>query len=243
MRTHVLAASFVGMLLSAGCASENKCAPTVPVVAASAPPPAAAPGGAPSADDMAKATATVDRFHAAAAAADEEAYFALFGEGGVFLGTDGKERWTVPQFRAYAHPRFASGKAWSFRSIHRDLSVHGDTAWFDEDLDTPNLGRARGSGVLVKNAQGEWKVAQYNLSVPIPNERFEAVKRVIDGSAPASATPSTPSATPPVTPGAKPPSAGGGEPPVCAVARAARKRNSAAAANLEAQCRASGGTP
>jgi ketosteroid isomerase-like protein len=133
--------------------------------------------------DMAKASATVDRFHAAAAAADEATYFSLFAEGGVFLGTDGKERWTVPEFRAYAHPRFASGKAWSFRSTRRDLSVRGDFAWFDEDLDTPNLGPARGSGVLVrdKNAPGAWKVAQYNLSIPIPNERFAEVRKVIAG--------------------------------------------------------------
>jgi ketosteroid isomerase-like protein len=132
-------------------------------------------------DDMTKASATVDRFHAAAAAADEAAYFALFAEGGVFLGTDGKERWTVPAFRAYAHPRFASGKAWSFRATRRDLSVRGDIAWFDEDLATPNLGPARGSGVLQRDSQGAWKVAQYNLSIPIPNERFADVKTVIEG--------------------------------------------------------------
>lgn len=131
-------------------------------------------------EDMARASATLDRFHAAAAAADEAAYFALFAEGGVFLGTDAKERWTVPEFRAYAHPRFASGKAWSFRATRRALTVHGDVAWFDEELDTPNLGPARGSGVLVRGADKSWKVAQYNLSIPIPNERFAAVRKVID---------------------------------------------------------------
>ena len=142
---------------------------------------------------MTKATSTVDRFHAAAAAADEEAYFAAFSEGAVFLGTDGAERWTVPEFRAYAHPRFAAGKAWSFRAIHRHLSVRDDMAWFDEDLDTPNLGRARGSGVLLRDAQGDWHIAQYNLSIPIPNERFAEVKKVIEAgpaSVRARATPS-----------------------------------------------------
>lgn len=133
-------------------------------------------------EDMAKASATLDRFHAAAAAANEEAYFSLFADGGVFLGTDAKERWTVPEFRAYAHPRFASGKAWSFRAIRREVSVRGDTAWFDEDLETTNLGPARGSGVLVRDAKCDWKVAQYNLSIPIPNERFADVKKVIEGA-------------------------------------------------------------
>ena len=142
LRPPALGALFASALLT-GCASEPKCAPVVAPAAVTAPASGATAG--PSAEDMSKATSTVDRFHAAAAAANEEAYFALFSEGGVFLGTDGQERWTVPQFRAYAHPRFASGKAWSFRPIHRDLSVRGDVAWFDEDLDTPNLGRARGS--------------------------------------------------------------------------------------------------
>ena len=236
----LFAASLVasGCIFLEGCASEVKCAPVVPV--SPPPPPQAAPipegkGAAPSAEDMSRATSTLDRFHGAAAAADEETYFALFSEGGVFLGTDGKERWTVPQFRAYAHPRFAAGKAWSFRAIHRDLSVHGDVAWFDEDLDTPNLGRARGSGVLLRDPKGEWKVAQYNLSVPIPNERFAEVKKVIEGAAPAAPSPSA--AAPPPSAGAK------SDPDVCVQARAARKRGSPAAATLEARCRAAGGTP
>lgn len=160
---------------TAACATP-KCAPRSPE---GAPPPPVAVTEA-----MAKASSALDRFHAAAASADEEAYFGLFADGGVFLGTDGEERWTVPQFRAYAHPRFASGKAWSFRAARRELQVHGDTAWFDEDLDTPNLGPARGSGVLMRDAKGAWKVAQYNLSIPIPNERFADVKRVIEGGKP-----------------------------------------------------------
>ena len=183
-------------VVTVGCGSSPGCppsapAPTKPATAAPVPTTAAAAlaeADAPMVEDMKKASSTLDRFHAAAAAADETAYFALFADGGVFLGTDGKERWTVPEFRAYAHPRFAAGKAWSFRSVRRDLSVRGSIAWFDEDLDTPNLGPARGSGVLVRDvgsgagaggSQGEWKVAQYNLSIPIPNERFADVRKII----------------------------------------------------------------
>jgi hypothetical protein len=231
-------------LLVCACASDPKCPPGAAIPLQPFAPVTVAPDprAAPSADDMAKASSTLDSFHAAAASANEEGYFALFSEGGVFLGTDGTERWTVPQFRAYAHPRFASGKAWSFRAIHRDLSVHGDFAWFDEDLDTPNLGRARGSGVLVRDPRGEWKVAQYNLSVPIPNDRFADVKRVIDGTPP-SATSSAP--TGPTPSGASPKIAPGGQvdPPTCKAARTARARSSPAAAGMEAQCRAAGGVP
>ncbi len=179
-------------VLASGCAASSSCppapasAPTTLVVGLSPVAPLTAAGvvDAPAAamtDDMTKASTTLDRFHAAAAAADESAYFSLFAEGGVFLGTDGKERWTVPEFRVYAHPRFAAGKAWAFRSTRRDLSVRGDIAWFDEDLATPNLGPARGSGALLRDPQGAWKVVQYNLSIPIPNERFADVKKVIEG--------------------------------------------------------------
>jgi hypothetical protein len=131
-------------------------------------------------------SAVIDDFHDAAAKADESRYFGHFAIGGVFLGTDGKERWTVPEFRAYAHPYFAKGKAWSFHPTRRAITVSGDVAWFDEDLATPNLGPARGSGVLVRDSSRDpwapWKIAQYNLSVPIPNERFKDVKALIEGA-------------------------------------------------------------
>jgi hypothetical protein len=141
--------------------------------------PAQAKSGAHTADtDVAR---LIDDWHDAAAKADETRYFDHFAKGGVFLGTDGKERWTVPEFRAYAHPHFAKGKAWSFRSTRREITFLGDTAWFDEDLDTPNLGPARGTGVVVRDEGGTWKIAQYNLSVPIPNERFKDVKTLIEG--------------------------------------------------------------
>jgi len=124
---------------------------------------------------------TLDAFHDAAARADEEAYFKLFAKDGVFLGTDAKERWSVTQFREYAHPHFAKGKAWTFKATRRAITLSSDArvAWFDEDLATPHLGPSRGSGVLV--CEGEvWRIAHYDLSVPIPNEKFKDVKAVID---------------------------------------------------------------
>lgn len=126
-------------------------------------------------------TAVLDDWHAAAAAADEGRYFGHFAPGGVFLGTDATERWTVGEFRRYAHPYFAKGKAWSFRAVSRHVafSKDGAVAWFDEALDTPNLGPARGSGVLVKTSEG-WKIAHYDLSVPIPNDLMKEVKERIE---------------------------------------------------------------
>ncbi|MBS1766770.1 MAG: nuclear transport factor 2 family protein [Acidobacteria bacterium] len=125
--------------------------------------------------------AVLDDFHLAAAQADEARYFGHLDEGAVFLGTDGTERWTKAQFQAYAHPYFAKGKAWSFKSTRRSISFSPDgrMAWFDEDLATPNLGPCRGSGVLLLKA-GVWKIAQYNLALTVPNGLAKEVKARIE---------------------------------------------------------------
>ncbi len=125
----------------------------------------------------------LDDFHAAAAAADEERYFGHFTVDGVFLGTDATERWGVEAFRAYAHPHFARGKAWTFRATRRDIELSRDTqiAWFDEDLETEGLGPARGTGVLRRGEDGRYRIAQYNLTITVPNERFREVRELLEG--------------------------------------------------------------
>ncbi len=121
----------------------------------------------------------LDDFHDSAARADEARYFGHFAGGGVFLGTDATERWDAAAFRAYAHPHFAKGKAWSFHGVNRRVTVRGETAWFEEDLETANLGPARGSGVLVRS-DGRWLIEQYVLSITVPNEKFKAVKELLE---------------------------------------------------------------
>ena len=117
--------------------------------------------------------ATLDAFHAAAARADGEAYFNLFTSDGVFIGTDVTERWTVPEFKAYAAPHFTQGKGWTYKARTRHVTIApGEcrcVAWFDEVLDSQSYGTARGSGALVKG-EGGWKVAHYVLSFPVPND-------------------------------------------------------------------------
>ncbi len=114
--------------------------------------------------------------HAAAARADEDAYFGLFAPDAVFFGTDPDERWTIDEFRAYALPRFEGESAWTYTAHKRTIFVapSGDTAWFDEALSNEKYGPCRGTGVLRK-IDGEWKIEQYNLSIPIRNEITEAV--------------------------------------------------------------------
>jgi hypothetical protein len=124
--------------------------------------------------------AVLDGFHAAGSTADEEKYFSYLAADAVFLGTDATERWTKDEFRKWAHPYFARGKAWTYKPSSRWISFAPDrrVAWFDEQLENAGLGTCRGSGVLVATSDG-WKIEQYNLSIMVPNEVSDAVARTI----------------------------------------------------------------
>lgn len=124
--------------------------------------------------------AALDAFHAAADRADAPALLARFAPDGVFLGTDASERWEGPAFAAFLAERFAGGRGWTMRPVRRAVRVADAVAWFDEDVVHARLGALRGSGVLCRGADGAWRVAQYNLTVPVPNARLAAVRALID---------------------------------------------------------------
>lgn len=128
----------------------------------------------------------LDSFHAAAAKADEAAYFGCLAEQAVFLGTDATERWTKEEFRKYCKPYFDKGIGWKYVPTQRHVSLapDGKTAWFDELLENQKNGQCRGSGVLI-HQQAEWRIAQYNLSIPIPNEAWPRIKPLVDAARPA----------------------------------------------------------
>lgn len=112
----------------------------------------------------------IDSWHEAASKADFENYFNLMSENAIFIGTDATENWNKKEFEKYAKPHFDKGKAWSFKSLERNIYFSYDkkTAWFDELLDT-QMKICRGSGVLIK-VKNQWKIAHYVLSISIPNE-------------------------------------------------------------------------
>ena len=120
-------------------------------------------------------------FHRAAADADFERYFSHFSQTSVFLGTDASERWSKREFMEYARPSYAAGKGWTYQVLERHVSysTDGDVAWFDERLNNKNLGECRGSGVLVIEGD-RWKVSQYNLTIPVPNDIVDAVVELIE---------------------------------------------------------------
>lgn len=123
----------------------------------------------------------LDDFHKRASLAQGTEYFDHFAPDAIFLGTDITERWTVDEFKAYAMPFFEKGKGWTYlpEERHIYLSKSGETAWFDETLKSQNYGATRGSGVLVKR-NGEWKIAQYHLTVPVPNALLPKVVEMIE---------------------------------------------------------------
>ena len=144
----------------------------------------------PSADrELAALDTLVDRWHRAAAVADEETFFGTMSADGVYLGTDASERWLRDSMAVWADPYFQRESAWAFapRQRHWGLSDDGRVAWFDEHLDSW-MGVVRGSGVLTKvdepNALGyTWELRHYNLALAVPNERMDAVRVAIDSTA------------------------------------------------------------
>jgi hypothetical protein len=130
--------------------------------------------------DIARVSSVLDDFHHAASVADEERYLALLAPAAVFLGTDGGERWAGEEYRAFVHSYFSQGKGWTYSPSSRSIEVAADgrTAWFDERVENEWYGECRGTGVL-QLLDGEWKIEQYNLTIPIPNEiAAEVVSRI-----------------------------------------------------------------
>lgn len=122
------------------------------------------------AQDKAPIEAVLDSLHSKASEADFTGYFSLYAPDAVFIGTDASEVWTVDEFKAYAKPHFDKGTGWTYHPTSRHIyfSQQGNVAWFDELLSHERLGETRGTGVLELH-DGAWKVAQYHLTIPMPN--------------------------------------------------------------------------
>ncbi len=116
----------------------------------------------------------IDAWHKAASGAKFEAFFDVMSTDFVYLGTAPGERWNKTEFAAFCKPHFDKGQAWDFKPTNRIWSESGSRkiVWFTEDLDTWMKG-CRGSGVMIKH-KGKWKLAYYNLSVLIENEKIES---------------------------------------------------------------------
>ena len=115
----------------------------------------------------------IDAWHQSAAKADFQNYFSATSDDFVFLGTAPGERWNKEAFQSFCKPYFDKGKAWDFKPSNRQwqFAGNGTVAYFDEDLVTW-MESCRGSGICVL-VNGEWKIAYYNLTVLIENEKIK----------------------------------------------------------------------
>ena len=125
--------------------------------------------------------AVLDDFHMAASDADSARYFGHYAPYAIFHGTDIMERWTLEEFQAYAQPHFSQGRGWTYEPRERHIYVaeNGQTAWFDEILTNEKFGETRGTGVLVL-MDDSWKVAQYHLTLPVPNDLIYDLVEMIE---------------------------------------------------------------
>lgn len=123
-----------------------------------------------SANQYPDASAVLDKLHLSATKADWDSYFSLYLPEAVFIGTDATEHWGMTEFEGYARPT----DGWKYTPQSRVFvsvnTQHNDQVlMFDEILDSVSYGLSRGTGTLIKTKKG-WKIAQYHLSFPIPNE-------------------------------------------------------------------------
>ena len=132
-----------------------------------------APGEAADTPEEEAAAAVLDALHGAASRADGATYFDLFTPDATYIGTDVTEHWSIAEFRAYAEPYFNRGRGWTYTPRSRSLTLAPldcrCVVWFDEALDSQSYGTSRGTGVLVRGEDGQWRIALYALTFPIPN--------------------------------------------------------------------------
>jgi hypothetical protein len=121
--------------------------------------------------DRNEIASALDAFHAAASAADPDRYLEIAAPDVVFIGTDPEDRWQGATFREFVESAFAGGQGWTYVPSGRSITVSPDerTAWFDERLVNEWYGNCRGTGVL-RRYDGGWRVEQYHLTIPIPDE-------------------------------------------------------------------------
>ena len=125
-------------------------------------------------DHKEKINNTLDSLHYFASKADQKNYINLFSKNAVFFGTDIEERWPISVFNSYVKSRFDTGIGWTYQVNSRNIYISKNykSAWFDELVENESYGIFRGTGVLIFE-NNKWKISQYNLLLPIPNDYLQ----------------------------------------------------------------------
>jgi hypothetical protein len=124
--------------------------------------------------------AFVDGWHDDAAHARMR-YFDKMAPDGVYIGTDRSELWQRDAFREWGRKYFEGKQAaWVFHPTRRNVYATPDGAliWFDELLDTENMGHCMASGVI-RRTQAGFEIVHYQLSLAVPNEAAKQVIAVV----------------------------------------------------------------
>ncbi len=135
-----------------------------------------APPFEPAANDPAAGVRRLLRdHHLAANQADSERYFGFFAPEAVVVGSTG--RYTVARLRAL----LSRGQGLPTIPIEQlvYLSPDQNLAWFEELVETKNVGLMRGTGVLRK-ADGAWRLAHHSLTILVPRQLSAALAGRID---------------------------------------------------------------
>jgi SnoaL-like protein len=93
-----------------------------------------------------------------------------------------RERWPGSVWREFVHRYLSQGRGRAYVPSNRSVAIapDGETAWFDETLDNDHFGACRGSGVF-RRENGGWPIAQYNLTIRVPDElALEHAARIRD---------------------------------------------------------------
>lgn len=116
-------------------------------------------------------SAVLSELHTAKLEGNGERFFSLFADEAIVFGTAADERWSLDEYKHCVSSVFSSGRKRPFTIFESNVFVskRGQVAWFDERQERPGMGELRDSGVLQK-IEGTWKVVQYALSIPVPNE-------------------------------------------------------------------------
>jgi hypothetical protein len=159
--------------------------------------------------------AFVDGWHDDAAHARMR-YFDKMAPDGVYIGTDRSELWQRDAFREWGRKYFEGRQAaWVFHPTRRNVyaTPDGTVIWFDELLDTENMGHCMASGVIRRTAAG-FEIVHYQLSLAVPNDVAKQVLGIVTAAearvaagpapAPAPAPASVPAQAPAVAPAAAP---------------------------------------
>lgn len=124
--------------------------------------------------------AFVDGWHDDAAHARMR-YFDKMAPDGVYIGTDRSELWQRDAFREWGRKYFEGRQAaWVFHPTRRNVyaTPDGTLIWFDELLDTENMGHCMASGVIRRTAAG-FEIVHYQLSLAVPNDVAKQVLGIV----------------------------------------------------------------